>query len=191
MKTQAWGWLAAGVVAAALNASYHDGGLQWAHQIVDQVRHNSQVVLAMATGQADQFMAEAQLASARHQATACPLAAAMAEARAKIMDQDADTVIRDQADAMIQDSDVASDDSGFAAMTARQQAALARLEARRARIEAQVARIRIPAVAMRPVVVRVPEVSVCPRVRVHLQRMPAIKIPPMPQVHVDPGMGPI
>jgi hypothetical protein len=44
---------------------------------------------------------------------------------------------------------------------------------------------------MRPVVVRVPEVSVCPRVRVRLQRMPAIKIPPMPQVHVDTGMGPI
>ena len=183
MKTQAWGWLTAAVVAAALNASYHDGGLGWAHEIVNQVKHNSQAVLALATGQADQFMAEAQLASMRHERTACPFAAAVAEARTMVMDQDPEVVGKD--------SDTAFDESDFAGMTARQEAALARLEAQRARIEARVARIRIPAVAMRPVIVRVPEVSVCPRVRMRLQRMPAIKIPPMPQVHVDTGMGPI
>ena len=182
MKTQAWGWLAAGVVAAALNASYHDGGLRWAHGIVNQVKHNSHAVLALATGQADQFMTEAQLASVRHERSSCPLAAALAEARTMVTDQDPQVVVRD--------SD-AFDESDFAVMTERQQAALAQLEAQRARIDAQVARIRIPAVAMRPVVVRVPEVSVCPRVRMRLRRMPAIKIPPMPQVHVDTGMGPI
>jgi hypothetical protein len=181
MKTQAWGWLAAAVVAAALNASYHDGGLRWAHEIVDQVKHNSQAVMALATGQADQFLAEAQLASVRHEAAPCPFAAAVAEARSMVMDRDPEVVVRD--------SD--TDNADFAVMTARQQAALARLEAQRARIEARVARIRIPEVAMRPVVVRVPEVSVCPRVRVHLPRIPAIRIPPMPQVHVDTGMGPI
>jgi hypothetical protein len=183
MKTQAWGWLAAAVVAAALNASYHDGGLRWAHEIVDQVKHNSQAVLVLATGQADQFMAEAQLASVRPEASPCPFAAALAEARAMVMDQDPQVLVKD--------SDNAFDESHFAVMSARQEAALARLEARRARIEARVARIRIPEAAMRPVVVRLPEVSVCPRVRMHLQRIPAIKIPPMPQVHVDTGMGPI
>jgi hypothetical protein len=183
MKTQAYGWLAVAVVAAALNASYHDGGLRWAHEIVDQVQHNSHAVLALATGQADQFMAEAQLASVRHERTACPFAAAVAEARSMVMDQDPEVVVKD--------SDNAFDESDFAVMTARQQAALARLEARRARIEARVARIRIPEVAMRPVVVRVPQVSVCPRVRMDLQRLPVIKIPPMPQVHIDTGTGPI
>ena len=183
MKTQAYGWLAVAVVAAALNASYHDGGLRWAHEIVDQVQHNSQAVLALATGQVDQFMAEAQLASVRHERTACPFAAAVAEARTMVIDQDPEVVIKD--------SDNTFDESDFAVMTARRQAALARLEARRARIEARVARIRIPEVAMHPLVVRVPEVSVCPRVRVRVPRMPAIKIPPMPQVHVDTGTGPI
>jgi hypothetical protein len=181
MKTQAWGWLAAAVVAAALNASYHDGGLHWAHEIVDQVKHNSQAVLALATGQADQFLAEAQLASVRHEGAPCPFAAAVAEARSMVMDQDPEVAVMD--------SDMNKAD--FDIMSAREQRALARLEAQRARIEAQVARLRIPEVAMRPVVVRVPEVSVCPRVRVHVQRMPLIKIPPMPQVHVDTGMGPI
>jgi hypothetical protein len=63
MKTQAWGWLAAGVLAAGLNASYHDGGLQWLHQAVDQVEHGSAAVLALAGGHADLFLAEARLVS--------------------------------------------------------------------------------------------------------------------------------
>ena len=46
MKTQAWGWLAAAVLAAGLNSSYHDGGLQWAHEIVGSVQHNTGAVLA-------------------------------------------------------------------------------------------------------------------------------------------------
>ena len=41
--TQAWGWLVAAVLAAGLNASYHDGGLQWAHQIADRVEQRSTV----------------------------------------------------------------------------------------------------------------------------------------------------
>ncbi len=47
--TQAWGWLTAGVLAAGLNASYHDGGLQWAHQVADRVEHGSAAVLALAS----------------------------------------------------------------------------------------------------------------------------------------------
>ena len=55
--TQAWGWLAAGVLAAGLNAAYHDGGLEWAHRIADRVQHGSAAVVALAGGRADQFVA--------------------------------------------------------------------------------------------------------------------------------------
>src|SRR5579872_5211112 len=83
MKTQSWGWLAVAVLAAGLNSSYHDGGLQWAHRIADRVEHNSNAVLALATGRADQFMAEAKIISA-HQSSPCPLSAVLAEVRHSI-----------------------------------------------------------------------------------------------------------
>ena len=67
MKTQAWGWLTAAVLAAGLNASYHDGGMQWAHRIADRVEHNSNAVLALATGHADEFVTEARVLSPRAQ----------------------------------------------------------------------------------------------------------------------------
>jgi hypothetical protein len=164
MKTQAWGWLAAAAIAAGLNSSYHDGGLQWAHQIANQVGHSSSAVLALATGRADQFLAEARLATVRKQAPSCALTAALARV----------------------DTTMPSDFEWeqFEAISAREQAQLARIEANRARIEARVARIRIPAVAFNPVVAT-PKVSVCPRVRVNIPRMPAIKMPSMPVVHID------
>jgi len=169
MKTQAWGWLAAAVVAAGLNASYHDGGLQWAHQVVDHVKHNTNAVLALATGHADQFMAEAQFVTAHKQKTACPLTAALAEVRTMVAPRGYD------ADADSETLDV---------MSAHEQAQLARIEASRARIEAQVARIRIPAMAFSPVVVTAPRISVCPRMRVNIPHMPAVKMPAMPAVRV-------
>ena len=61
MKTQAWRWLVAGVVAAGLNASFHQGGLRWAHQIAQDVEHNSAAVIALASGRADEFLAQARL----------------------------------------------------------------------------------------------------------------------------------
>jgi hypothetical protein len=158
MKTQAWGWLAVAVLAAGLNASYHDGGLQWAHQIVDRIGHNTNSVLALATGSADRFLAEAQLIAVHRQAPSCPLTAAMAEMRASM-----------------------PPDFGFQrveVMSAREQAQLARIEARRARVEAQVARIRIPAVVLDRIAIPAPQVSVCPRVRVNIPRMPRIRVAP-------------
>ncbi len=163
MKTQAWGWLAAAALAAGLNSSYHDGGLQWAHQIANQVGHSSSAVLALATGRADQFLAEAQLASVRKATPACPLTAALAHA------------------GVTMPSDFEWE--RFEAISAREQAQLARIEVNRARIEARVARIHIPAVAFSPVVT--PNVSVCPRVRVNIPRMPSIKMPVMPVVHIN------
>src|SRR5215831_8242332 len=90
MKTQAWGWLAAAVLAAGLNSSYHNGGLQWAHEIADRVEHNTGAVLALATGRADEFLAEARMlkvesgddvAVNNHEGSQCPFATAWARAQ--------------------------------------------------------------------------------------------------------------
>ncbi len=70
-------------------------------------------------------------------------------------------------------------------MSAREEAQLARLEANRARIEVQAARIRVPAAAFNPVVVRMTGTSVCPRIRVNVPRVPAMKMPQIPAIHID------
>src|SRR4051812_35328592 len=170
MKTQAWGWLAAAVLAAGLNSSYHDGGLQWAHEIVDRVGHNTGAVLALATGRADQFLAEARMLNV--QRPECPLAAAMADVQSSFDQSQVDR---------------------FEAMSAREQAQLVRIEANRARIEtlvqAKLARIQIPAADFSPVVVKAQKIA-CPRVRVNIPRMPRMNIPA--PVHVEySGPGPV
>jgi hypothetical protein len=175
MKTQAGGWLAAAVLAAGLNSSYHEGGMQWAHEIVDRVGHNTGAVLALATGRADQFLAEARMLNVERHESQCPLAAAMAQVQSSI----------DQSQ---------SEFDGFQALSDREQAQLARLEANRARIEAQVqaklARVRFVEANFNPVVVKVPEIT-CPRVRVNIPRIPRIRIPD-PAAHVEySGPGPI
>jgi len=175
MKTnQAWGWLAAGVLAAGLNARYHDGGLQWAHQIADRVEHNSTAVLALASGRADQFLAEARSLTARDETASCPLT----------------TVTRVQ-------SMIAQSPTVFEVMTAREEGQLARLEANRARMEAQIAartaHIRIAPAAFAPITVKaVSAPVVCPRVRVNIPRPPMIKMPVMPVIHIGSGSaGPV
>jgi hypothetical protein len=152
MKTnQAWGWLAAGVLAAGLNASYYDGGLQWVHRVADRVGQNSAAVVAVASGRADQFLSEARMLTARSQSASCPLSTAMALVQSKI----------------------ARSEAGFDVMSAREEAQFARLEASRARTEAQTARLRMTGA------------SVCPRVRVNVPRMPAMRMPQIPAVHID------
>ena len=151
---QAWAWLIVGVMAAGLNASYHDGGLETVHRVFARASDNAQAALALATDQADQFVTEARLAAAQEKAP-CRFSAALARVRAKV-----------------DRSETGFD--RFEVMSARQEAQLARLEANRARIEAQLTHVRIPAVALNPVVVKVPMIpptSVCHRVRVHMQRI--------------------
>ncbi len=173
MKTQAWGWLAIAVLAAGLNSSYHNGGLQWAHEVADRVQHNSNVVLALATGRADRFLAEAQLATL-HNSPSCPLSAAVAAVRHSI-------------------APVRTEHEQFEVMAARQQEALARMEARRARMEVQLARLNMA--NFNPGSVRIPRV-VCTRVNVRVPRiptmkMPVIQVPSTPVVHIDySGAGP-
>ncbi len=183
MKTQAWGWLAVAVLAAALNASYHDGGLEWAHRVADQIGHNSAAVLALASGRGDQFATEARLVTAREETASCRWSGALARVESR----------------------VARAENGFAhvqAMSAREEAQWARLEASRARmearVEAQAARFRAAA-ALSPVAYSVPNMkmlnmkipAVCPRVRVNVPRLPMVRIP-APVVHVETfGSGPV
>jgi len=176
MKTQAWGWLAAAVLAAGLNSSYHEGGMQWAHVILDRVGHNTGAVLALATGRADQFLAEARMLNIDREAPQCPLATAMARVQSSF-DQPNSEIDR------------------FEALSAREQAQLARLEANRARMEAQIqarlSRIRFAEANFSPVVVQVPKIA-CPRLRVNIPRMPMVKMPQVPAVHVEySGPGPV
>ena len=175
--TQAWGWLVAGVLAAGLNASYHNGGLQWAHraveQIADQVEYRSQAVLALASGDADRFLVASRILTARNETPSCPLATSMARVQ----------------------NGMALSQARLNLISARDQAQLGKWEANRARMEAriqaqvnaEVARIRIPAVAFNPVAVRVPA---CPRIRVEIPQAPTVRIQ-APVIVVESGSGPI
>jgi len=191
MKTKAWGWLTAAVLAAVLNSSYHNGGLQWAHEIAERVEHNTGAVLALATGRADQFLAEARMLNAdraiasamNSEAPRCPFAVTASDLQNSF----------DQSQDQFQFKF-----DRFQALSDREQARLERLAAKRVRIENQVraklAQLRIPEVNFAPVVVRVPELHApeidCPRVRVNVERMPRIKVPAA-EVHVGYGPGPV
>jgi hypothetical protein len=168
---QAWGWLAAGVLAAGLNANYYDGGFQWAHRIADRVEQNSATVLSLASGQTDHFLTEARMLSARNNSASCPLSATLGRAQTQIA--------RAQAGF-----------DRFEAMSDRQEAQLARLEANRARMKAEIAvnpvQVRMVMAAFAPVMLRsIPSTAVCPRVRVNIPQLPMMKLPPMPVVHIE------
>ena len=183
MKTQAWGWLVAAVLAAGLNASYYDGGLEWAHRIASSVEHSSNAVLALATGHADRFLAEAQVLAARQETASCPLSAALARVQSRIA----------QAQAKIARAGVDADrlDDSFEVMSAREEAEMARIEADGARIEAEVSRMRIPDADFAPAMVSMHRVA-CPRVRFTMPAMPRIKMPATPVIHINaPSAGPV
>ena len=113
MKTpQAWVWLTVAVMAAGLNASYHEGGLRWAHRAIGQAEHCSRAVLALATGRADQFLNEArmELAAARGEGASCPRQAAAARLQAKAADAESgyawlQAQVQEQAQAQVADGE--------------------------------------------------------------------------------------
>jgi hypothetical protein len=178
--TQAWVWLAAGVLALGLNGFYLDGGAAWAHRIVDgaveQAADRSLGLVDLARERVDRFVETANLVAVRDETASCPLAGAMARFRAGIA--------RGQ-------SGVAH----FEAMSAREEAARARVQAKQARIEARV-EARLARVRMVPVAFNAIEIPVvCPRVRVNVPRvsvprLPVVKIP-APVVHLEAGGGPV
>jgi hypothetical protein len=172
--TQAWGWLAAGVLALGLNGIYHDGGAAWAHRavgrVIDRIAERTGPVLALASGRADLFLARTKMAVATDETAPCRFATAVARVQTRM----------------------ARTETGFAdfeVMSARQEAALARVEADRARIEAQLERVRFTPVAFDAMVP-----VVCPRVRVNTPRIriPRIPVVKVPDVRVQVfGAGPV
>jgi hypothetical protein len=164
--TQAWGWLAAGVLALGLNGFYHDGGAAWAHRIVDRVAGRSGAMVNLVSEGVDQFMGKANLAAARNETASCRLATAMAQVQTKM-------------------ARAQNGMAHFQAMSARQ-------EADRARIETQRVRVRVTAGTFHPVAFQAMKIPVvCPRVRVSVPQPPMVKIPaPVVQVEM-PGGGPV
>lgn len=175
MKTQAWGWLVAAVLAAGLNASYHDGGLEWAHRIAEGVEHSSNAVLALATGHADRFLAEAQMLGAREETASCRWSTALARVQTRIA--------RSQARAN-------RFNDRFESISAREEAEMARVEADRARIEAEVARMSVPAADFAPVMVSMRKVA-CPRVRLTMPEVPRVEIPRIDVPHIKMPVVPV
>jgi hypothetical protein len=169
-NTQAWGWLATGVLALGLNGVYHDCGAAWAHRTVgrfiNRIEERSVPVLALAAGRADWLMAKTETAAVRDETASCRVASSLARLKASLLQN---KVARTQAST-----------ASFEEMSAREEAALARLEAERARIEAQAARVRFAPAAFNP--------GLCPRVRVNI---PRVKIS-VPEMHLEAlGAGPI
>jgi len=169
--TQAWGWLVAAVLAAGLNASYHNGGLQWAHEVADRVEHGSTAVLALASGHADRFLSEARILAARNETASCRLSTALARVQTRIARSETSV-------------------ERFEGLSAREEAQLDRLEANRDRMEAQIARqtahIKIATAAFAPINVHVAPV-VCPRIRVNIPQLPGVKMPVVPVIHLSSG----
>ena len=174
-STQAWGWLTAGVLAAGLNASYHNGGLQWAHEVADRLEGNSQAVFALASGQAQQVLSEARLLSRPNETASCPLATSMARVQSKL----------DRSQATFDRIEALSD-----RQQARWQANQARMEAR---IAAETAHLRIVTTGFAPrAPTAIPAPVVCPRVRVSVPRLPRIEVPAVPDIHIEmAGAGPV
>jgi hypothetical protein len=206
MKTQAMGWLAMAVVAAGMNASYHQGGMRWAHQIVDQVGYRTSAVIALATGNAEQFLAEARLAKsevvneriqaeqiqARNEVSSCPFEKALTRVQDRIAhSQERFERLGDRFNDRVSDRFHAAISAREAKERAQVEVQSARMEAQRDRLEAQLAKMRMPAVDVN-VVAPMPTVEACPRIRVSVPRIPEIKIPSMPDLHIDiPGTGTI
>jgi hypothetical protein len=174
--TQAWAWLAAGVLALGLNGFYQDGGAQWAHQIVDRVASRSGMVLALASGRADLFLSKAGLVTALTQTSSCRLAAVAAGLQSRAARRQADSARAE-------------------AMSAREEAALARSEANRARMESQLQRVRfVPAMSAMKLTVDCPRVRLnVPRIRVPRIDIPQIRVPEidLPAPPVSMGAGPV
>ena len=187
MKTQAWGWLVAGVLAAGLNASYHDGGLQWAHRIADQVEqsvqpdieHSAAAVLALARGRTEQFLSEARLVTGRDQAASCRVNTSLEQVQTELARAETGFARFDR----MNDELTASQDVQMARMQANRD----RMQARAiARINRETARIHLSTAAFNPVVVRVSPVTACARIRVMVPQLPAIHVPSVqvPEIRV-------
>lgn len=87
--TQAWAWLAVGVVALGLNGIYHDGGAVWVNRLADRIAFAiaspSDTLADLASERADRLVEKADLMTARDEAASCRLAAAMARFQSEVV----------------------------------------------------------------------------------------------------------
>jgi hypothetical protein len=181
--TQAWMWLTAGALAAAMNAVYHDGSMdrvremsgQIADQVVSRVLDRSEEFVARATGRAERILAAARMTVGRRDEVA---SARMAEAMPRL-----EAELERRRDEQVARVEV---------FTAHQQAHIARLEQRRALMAANGARIeeRVSRIQFSPMVGQV-RIQPCQRIRVSVPKIVVPKIE-VPEIHVDnPNGGPI
>jgi len=185
MKTQAWGWLIAGVMALGLNGFYHDGGLEWAHEAAERTTSQASAVLGLAGEKTDQFLADARVLMARYEAESVERAP-LADAQCRMQWA--------MAEVQTEMSRTQAERDRFAA---REQCRMARLEVNRARTEVRIAartahlnlaRAAFNSAALNPVP------PVCQRVRVSVAPMPKIRIsaPVTPTIEVvRPSAGPV
>ena len=180
--TQAWGWLAAGVLALGLNGIYHDGGAAWAHRTIDdavaQIAERTGPVLALATGRADLLMAKTNMLAARSETASCRMGTEVAQVQTSLLRRRR-ARMQESMQARIQEK-LDEGSAQFERISAREEEAMARLEENRARIEDQVARVHVAPAAFDTVIS-------CPRVRV---RVPQIHVS-VPAVDVEVGAHPM
>lgn len=193
----------AGVVAAGLNAGFHQGGLRWAHQIAQDVEHNSAAVIALASGRADEFLAQAHLLSISASKDPCateqPLGIEVAElantdmhldlpVRANKLQADSDQQIQAEVPENVQE-EVQEE----ARQEVQRDMQRAHLEILRARAEAQVAQqsshLREVSADFDSGLLRqistefhLVKLPACSRIRISVPTVPDAKIP---AVHVD------
>jgi hypothetical protein len=165
MKSKAYGWLAAGVLAAGLNGVYHDGGLTWLHRTVDQVESNSAAVLALATGRADQFLTQARLATSQDQAPSCRWVTAVARVQTRL--------VRARTGFAHPGAFCARHEAQLARFDAQREAQMARFEAKQAKMEALIearnARVNARLAAFHPVSFSDAKIrDLCPRIHVSI-----------------------
>lgn len=163
---QGWNWIAAGVIALGVNGVYHDAGAEWARQFVNR----SAMVLALASGQGERFVASAQRLSAREEVSACRLQTMVARVRTKI----------------------ARTQTGLdrlQAMSERQAADAVRLESSRDQLRIEAAKLPFLPVSFSPDIAgsfgpkQIRISAICPRVRVNIPR--TFVTVPAPRVHVE------
>lgn len=148
-------------MALGLNGFYQDGGFVCAHRVASQLESRSAAVLALASGEAEQFVAEARRVASRDETTAADFVTPLARSEEKIARTE-------------------SEFDHWEAASDRQQAQFVRLEARQERIRAIKARLtcrRIQTVEAEPAVFKFVRIQACPRVHVNIPRMPAVNVP--------------
>jgi hypothetical protein len=183
MKT-AYGWLLAGVAALGLNGFYQDGGAQRVHQFIGRIDHRTEAVIALATGHADRFLAEASIIAAHETNTDCPPSPVVPKLHVARLNFSPAAWTEFQAEAQAKSNrEIARITRAHDLAHARVEAEFARIAATRARTQAQWDRDQTLALA-NPVIVRLPNLPKidCARVDVKVPQIPSIRVPAAPVV---------